>query len=911
LVSGEWSQPLSFTTDHSPLTTHQFKITDFGLARLLGGEEGRTQDGDLLGTPGYMAPEQIGGRAGPAADVYALGAILYEALTGRPPFHGQTVLDTLEQVRLHEPVPPSRLLPKVPRDLETVCLKCLEKDPARRYATAGHLAEDLRRFLEDRPVEARRTPWPERAWRRCRRNPGVALASAAAVMLLAATALVSTLAALRLNDERKATHYQLTLTQQAEADAWAAEQRARQNEQDARRAAAYAREQELLARRRFHAAQLNLAHQAWEAGDAVRTLALLEGLRPRADEQDLRGFEWYYLWGLCHRQQVFTVRGQAGPTLAVAFAPDGKTLATAGGDGKVRLWDVPGGKRRKIWPAFQKRWACSLAFSPDGGTLAAGGQDMVKLWDPNTGRERAAWPTGKGTPRSLRYVRGGRMLAAGCESGWVVFYDAATGQELAAVPEHNGPVLAMALAPGGKVLATGNGWALRGGDGHTTLWDLTATLPQVSRRHPRATTVAFAPDGKTLVLSGWNGSTCLVDVASGKEQILSEPYLGGGGVAYTPDGGTIAFARDDRSLELCKSAAGEHRSLPHLEGLASLAVSGDGRWLAAGGWKGMLTLWDLAPVVEARLRHKGLSQVVFSPDGKALATAGTDGTVRLWEPATAKERAVLAGCPLSVSRLVISPDLRLLAVGDAQGGVKVWDLRDGRERVRLQGFRDAVNALAFSPDGKTLVWPAQKGEVELLDLASGRPRARLPLDGHPMAAAYSPDGRTLAAADQFGWVRFWDTATLQKKGRVRVLAEHKVFVLTYSADDQVLAAGGSGGVLKLYDASSLQELANLEGHKDIVYPASFLPDGKTLVSRSYNGIKFWDVATGQERMTLYRDARHVPLMALAPDGRTLAVENHGDESVTLWTVTTDRPAQEFRPELDAGDSESPAGRPAD
>ena len=174
------------------------KITDFGLAKALGSESGLTGSEAVMGTPSYMAPEQAGGKAreaGPAADVYAVGAILYELLTGRPPFRGATVLETLEQVKSTEPVPPSRLVPKLPRDMETICLKCLQKDPARRYESADALAEDLRRFQAGEPIAARPVGEVERAWRWCRRNPAVASLGAGVAALLAIVAVGGTLAA--------------------------------------------------------------------------------------------------------------------------------------------------------------------------------------------------------------------------------------------------------------------------------------------------------------------------------------------------------------------------------------------------------------------------------------------------------------------------------------------------------------------------------------------------------------------------------------------------------------------------------------------------------------------------------------------------------------------------------------------
>ena len=345
----------------------------------------------ILGTPAYMAPEQAAGRRGStttAGDVYGLGAILYALLTGRPPFRGDSAAETLRQVQADEPARPRLLNPAVDRDLETVALKCLEKEPGRRYASADALARDLERGAPREPIDARPVGTSGRTWRWCRRNPVVAGLLAAMAVLLLTTAVGASLAAFGFN--------QLA----------GRERLAKENAQTQRNEAR--RHAEDL-RLNLYAVRINLARQAWLGGDLARARTLLESLRPEPDQTDLRGFEWHYLWRLCFGRQL-DLRGNSGPVRSVAFAPDGATIAVAK-DNATTLADVASGRLKSKLPNLLGG-VTAVAFSPDGRSLAAGFADgSARIYDPATWQERANLQGHAGPVGSLVFSPDGRALA--------------------------------------------------------------------------------------------------------------------------------------------------------------------------------------------------------------------------------------------------------------------------------------------------------------------------------------------------------------------------------------------------------------------------------------------------------------------------------------------------------------------
>jgi WD40 repeat protein len=864
-------------------------VTDFGLAKRLDpgrsapAPEGAEADaaGDvsasgLVGTVSYMAPEQAAGRRGltVAVDVYALGAILYEVLTGRPPFPlapPQDLAETLRQVIAEEPEPPRRREPRVPADLEAVCLKCLQKDPRRRYASAEALAQDLERFLEGRPTRVRPGPPWERALKWARRQP--ALAGLAAVVALTLLGLVA-------------------------GGLW--------HHAQLRDALEQTRERELTGRRYLYAAQMSLALQEWKRGHDALALDLLERHRPRRGEEDLRGFEWYYLWRLCHGGSTLT--GHDGPVYAAAFAPDGRTLATAAGDTTVRLWGPATGEVKGILRGHTGA-VVAVAFAAGGRTLATAGEDKtVRLWDADTFQPLAVAEVP--LPVScLALAPDGKTLASGGDDRKLRLWDVAEGslRPLGAFEAHKEALRCVAYAPDGRTLATGSL------DTTVKLWrvekDGVREVRQLSGHTDELSAVAFSPDGKRLASGSTDDPVFVWDVASGQRlATLDGSRLDFLSVAYAPDGKTLATGGRNGLVRLWDAETCQPRG--RLEGhtgpVYALAFSPDSRTLATGANDGTVKLWDLSRPDRALAPREGFQKVVlagtgrttaaFSPDGRLVVTAskGADGKgeVKLWDT-EGHALAALPDAPDAPTCVALSPDGKMVAAGDRDGAVKVWDVVEsgGRWRgtARWAGTHtERVLAVAFSPDGRTLASGGVDETAKLWDAGTGAERARL--RGHAgavAAVAFSPDGAVLASGGRDRTVRLWRVAGGQELPPLQG-AGHLDWVtgLAFDPVGKTLATGSDDGTIKLWDLARGRLTATLEGHAGWIGPVAFSPDGKTLVTGSDDlTVKLWDRASGLVRASLEGHTGMVRAVAFRADGQTLLTAGE-DRLVLLWQAAT-------------------------
>jgi WD40 repeat protein len=607
---------------------------------------------------------------------------------------------------------------------------------------------------------------------------------------------------------------------------------------------------------------------------------------------------------------------------AVALSPDGRTVASAGGDGRVCLWATADGKLLRAWrPAVT---VSDIAFAPDGKTLATGGEGgVVTLWEIPTGKQLRRLTGHAERITALVYSSDGSALASASADGLIRLWRPDTGQEFRQIQGHDVPpaivkglknpgrqiplVNCLAFAPDGKTLASG------GGDETARLWDV-ATGRQVGlfKGHKQNANrpgfipigcmisgVAFSTDGKTLATASYDDNDALLwDVATGKECARLRGHKGGVHViAFSPAGKTVVTggAFYDGSVRVWDAATGKQlaQAPGHTHGVYDLAVSKDGRLLASGGADGAVRLWDAASGREThpwRGHREQVSDVAYAPDGKTLASASHDGTVRLWEAATGKEIRRLDADAGWVYAVAFSPDGKQLASGGMEGrnSIRLWDPVSGRE-IRPVALPFSARALAFAPDGRRLAVRDNNFTVHLLDTATDKAvrLGTLP-QGSTSCVAFSPDGKYVAAASGYGHVtvHLFDAATGKEVCRLAGAVGDEMHggSVVFSPDGKTLAVGGWDGRLRLWEVASGRERGRLQ--QDGGSRVAFSPDGRLLAlgGGMDSTVRVVDVFTLAERGRFDGHTGRVEAVAFAPDGKTLA-SGGGDTTVLVWGLS--------------------------
>ncbi|MGW1772719.1 nSTAND1 domain-containing NTPase [Streptomyces sp. NPDC002104] len=587
---------------------------------------------------------------------------------------------------------------------------------------------------------------------------------------------------------------------------------------------------------------------------------------------------------LSTQSQPFLARlgGHGGPVNAVAFAPDGRLLATAGSDGQVLLRRVA--DRSTVAALTAPGRVRTVAFSPDGRTLAAGSTDgPVRLWPVGAGGGSVSvLPASTVGARAVAFAPDGATLAVATTDGSVQLRDTGGEHRVRAVlTGHTARVNTLAYAPDGRSLVSA------GADGTVRLWDTRRAEPAgVLEGHTgEVLGAAFAPDGHSVATGGVDRTVRLWDVDGRRPAVTLTGHSDDvNSVAYTPDGTTVISGGGDGTTRLWDVRGGRLTATlaGHTDYVLAVSVDPAGSVLATAAFDQSVVLWDLRGPVLTTRPFTEVWHAAYSPDGKLLATADADRTVLLWDVAGRRVLATFAGHTETVFSVAFAPDGRTLASAGADGTVRLWDTLTRAPLATLTGHTGTVFSVAFAPDGRTLASAGADGTVRLWDTLTRGPLATL--TGHTDFAndvVFSPDGRTLASAGDDLTVRLWDVAGRRP---LAALSGHAgaVRAIAFAPDGRTLASSGNDGTVRLWDAEQRRVTAVLTGHTGSARGIAFSPDGRTLASSGNDRtVRLWDVPGHRLRAVLSGHTNAVWGVVFSPDGRTLASSSN-DGTVRLW-----------------------------
>lgn len=790
-------------------------ITDFGLARAKDSSD-LTKSGELLGTLRYMSPEQLSGKQcgiDERTDVYSLGVTLYEALSLTPAFEGNNEPEILRRIAFDEPRRLRQINRSIPRDLETIVAKAMEKRAADRYSSVREFAEELRRYLVGEPIKAKRASYAERILKWSRRHQTLATTFGIAFVLLSVILLASTV-----------------LINRARIDA----------------VSALDTTSDLL-----YVSDMSAAFDAWDEGYSDEVQAILDRHRPMAGTPDRRGFEWALLNRVARQPKPIVLAGHTGSVNEISVFPDRRRLASVGDDGTLRIWDIAAQTSKAT--TLSREGLYSLAVSPDGRHLAAG-STSVYLCDPEQASSPRELLRREYTVESLAFSPDGQKLAAGTRYDEVCLL-ALEGKVIKSVPCAS-RIESLEFMPRQPFLLVPNRRAVEYDSRHgiAQLWrnDLSSVEREFdssdARRRAEITMARSSPDGKLIAGGGlYQSRVRLFDTATGRvvaESPAARDLLTA--LAYSPDGKAIAVGYQNGVVE-CFEVKGRDgkpaiSERPRVIDAHQGAVEGlcflDRNKLATCGKDGLIKIWNLQTATRRQFNFASapLRDVALSPDGTLLACAYADEFI-----IANLRNEILAKCLLQFPKSVAwSPSSDRVIVCSDSLEVTMFDRRGNR--LFDIPHPDRPEHVAFSGDGRFVAVIGQT-QLQICESSGGTEVDRWPLSTQDagQAVAFSHNGQHLAYSDRSGAVFLRDLRS--NSVPQTLMCESTSNSVAFSPDDSVIATGHADGVIRLWDVKSGKLMFKFVGHGRSVTEIAFVPDGRTLLSASSDGtVRLWSTA---------------------------------------------------------------------